>query len=290
MSRRILFSVAVTNLALAGWAICWSALVGWQSYVLIQGTTLVAGGAVAAWMLYIQHQYEETYYKAAEEWNFEDAALQGSSYLKLPKALAWAVGNANYHHVHHLSAKIPNYHLRAAHERQPMFAHTPVVTVRSGIDALRLKLWDEERGCLVPYPPRRARSAAQYHFPRAKPPKAMSPTSTTISPTQKLQKMIRTIPTMTMMPPREIPAIPPRSSDPATRSSSVSALLASMLLPSRDRHNPQSQTGRGRGARSRAAAVKRYLADHRGFARATPRLREPPTDPSRPRTESRAGL
>jgi omega-6 fatty acid desaturase (delta-12 desaturase) len=160
MSRRILCSVIVTNIALAGWAIGWSALLGWQSYVLIQGTTLVTGGAIAAWMLYIQHQYEDTYYKAAGEWNFEDAALQGSSYLKLPRALAWAVGNANYHHVHHLSAKIPNYHLRAAHEQQPMFAHTPVVTVRSSIDALRLKLWDEDRGRLVRYPARRARSVA----------------------------------------------------------------------------------------------------------------------------------
>ena len=100
-----------TNVALVGWAIGWSALVGWETYLLIQATTLVAGGAIAAWMLYIQHQYEDTYYKPAEEWNFELAAFRGSSYLKLPRALAWAVGNANYHHVHHLSAKIPNYHL-----------------------------------------------------------------------------------------------------------------------------------------------------------------------------------
>lgn len=160
MSRRVLISVLVTNVALAAWAVGWSAVIGWQTYLLIQGTTLVAGGAIAAWMLYIQHQYEETYYQAAGEWQFELAALQGSSYLKLPRALAWAVGNANYHHVHHLSAKIPNYRLRAAHEEQPMFARTPVVTVRSGIDALRLKLWDEERGCLVRYPARRASSGA----------------------------------------------------------------------------------------------------------------------------------
>ena len=66
--------------------------------------------------------------RSAGEWNFEPAALQGSSYLKLPRALAWAVGNANDHHVHHLSAGIPNYHLRAAHEQKPMFAHTPVFT------------------------------------------------------------------------------------------------------------------------------------------------------------------
>jgi acyl-lipid omega-6 desaturase (Delta-12 desaturase) len=155
MSRRILLSVVVTNLALAAWALGWSALVGWQTFLLIQGTTLVAGGAIAAWMLYIQHQYEETYYQSSGDWQFELAALQGSSYLELPRALAWAVGNANYHHVHHLSARIPNYHLRAAHEEQPMFARTPVVTVGGSIKALRLKLWDEERESLVRFPARR---------------------------------------------------------------------------------------------------------------------------------------
>ena len=155
MSRRILFSVVVTNLALVAWVIGWSAVLGWQTYALIQGTTLVAGGAIAAWMLYVQHQYEDTYYRGAQDWSFELAALQGSSYLQLPRPLAWAVGNANYHHVHHLSARIPNYHLRAAHEQQPMFGDTPVVTLRSGIDALRLKLWDEEGGRLVRFPARR---------------------------------------------------------------------------------------------------------------------------------------
>jgi acyl-lipid omega-6 desaturase (Delta-12 desaturase) len=159
MTRKILFSVVVTNLALVAWAVGLSALVGWQTYLLIQGTTLVAGGAIAAWMLYIQHQYEETYYETAEEWSFEAAALKGSSFLKLPRPVAWAVGNANYHHVHHLSAKIPNYNLRAAHEEQPMFAQTPVVTVRGSLDALRLKLWDQERACLVRYPSRRTHPA-----------------------------------------------------------------------------------------------------------------------------------
>jgi acyl-lipid omega-6 desaturase (Delta-12 desaturase) len=161
MSRSILVSVVFTNLALAAWAVGWSVILGWQTFLIIQGTTLVAGGAIAAWMLYIQHQYEETYYQAAGEWRFELAALQGSSYLKLPRVLAWAVGNANYHHVHHLSARIPNYRLRAAHEEQPMFARTPVVTLRSSIDALRLKLWDEESGSLVRYSARRGRSTGR---------------------------------------------------------------------------------------------------------------------------------
>lgn len=152
MTRRILASVVATNVALLAWVLGWSALVGWQTFALIQGTTLVVGGAVAAWMLFIQHQYEETYYEAGDEWQFELAALRGSSFLKLPRPLCWVVGNANYHHVHHLSARIPNYRLRSAHEEQPLFAQTPVVTIRSGIRSLRLKLWDEESRSLVGFP------------------------------------------------------------------------------------------------------------------------------------------
>jgi omega-6 fatty acid desaturase (delta-12 desaturase) len=152
MTRSILTSVVATNLALAAWVAGWSTLLGLRAFLAIQATTLVAGGAIAAWMLYIQHQYEDTYYMAGDDWRFELAALQGSSFLELPRPLTWVVGNANYHHVHHLSAKIPNYNLRAAHEQQPLFAATPVVTFRTGIAALRLKLWDEESERLVRFP------------------------------------------------------------------------------------------------------------------------------------------
>ena len=164
MTHRILLSVVLTNLALVAWVLAWSAIVGWETFLLIQVTTLVAGGAIGAWMLYIQHQYEDTYYQAPGQWRFELAALQGSSHLDLPRPLAWAVGNANFHHVHHLSAKIPNYNLRAAHDSHPMFRGTPVVTLRSSIQTFRLKLWDTDTESLVPFPSR-ARSGRRYGIP-----------------------------------------------------------------------------------------------------------------------------
>src|SRR5262245_3092779 len=165
MTPKILLSVTLTNLALVAWVLGWSSLVGWDTFLLIQGITLVAGGAIAGWMLYIQHQYEDTYYQAPEAWRFELAALQGSSYLEMPRPLAWVVGNANFHHVHHLSAKVPNYNLRAAHQSLPMFRRTPVVTPRTSIEAFRLKLWDTERESLVPFPPRRSRSGRRHGIP-----------------------------------------------------------------------------------------------------------------------------
>jgi omega-6 fatty acid desaturase (delta-12 desaturase) len=157
MTPTILASVVVTNLALAAWVVGWSSVVGLGTFLLIQGTTLIAGGVVAAWMLYVQHQYEDTYYQSPRSWRFELAALQGSSYLRLPRPLAWIVGNANFHHVHHLSAKIPNYNLRAAHESHPMFRRTPVITPRTSVEAFRLKLWDTDGESLVPFPKRRLR-------------------------------------------------------------------------------------------------------------------------------------
>ena len=122
-----------------------------KSFLMVQLPITFLASTAGAWLFYIQHQYEDTYYMTAGDWDFERAALQGSSYLALPPALAWVVGNANYHHVHHLSARIPNYNLRAAHEQQPLFAQTPVVTFRSSLAALRLKLWDERHACLVPF-------------------------------------------------------------------------------------------------------------------------------------------
>jgi acyl-lipid omega-6 desaturase (Delta-12 desaturase) len=166
MTPKILASVVLTNAALVVWVAAWSLLLGPGTFLIITGTTLVAGGAIAAFMLYIQHQYEDTYYmsSASGDWRFELAALQGSSFLELPRVLSWFVGNANYHHVHHLSAKIPNYRLRQAHEEQSVFRRTPVVTLRSSIGCFRLKLWDEEHQSLVRFP-KRARSRAMVPSP-----------------------------------------------------------------------------------------------------------------------------
>jgi omega-6 fatty acid desaturase (delta-12 desaturase) len=167
MTPRMLLSVVATNLALVAWVLGWSAAVGLGPFLLIQGTTLIAGGAIATWMLYIQHQFEDTYYQAPGRWQFELAALRGSSYLKLPRPLAWIVGNANYHHVHHLSARIPNYRLRAAHESHPMFRRTPVVTLGNSTKTFRLKLWDTATESLVPFPRRRADQAGVIGFLRS---------------------------------------------------------------------------------------------------------------------------
>jgi omega-6 fatty acid desaturase (delta-12 desaturase) len=131
-------------------------LVGWQSYLLVQGTVMLLGGAVGVWLFYVQHQFEDTYWESGERWSYADAALRGRSYLKLPRLLQFFTGNIGLHHVHHLSARVPNYHLQRTHDDNPIFHSVPVVTLWQGVRAFRLKLWDEDQGRLVGFPRTRA--------------------------------------------------------------------------------------------------------------------------------------
>jgi omega-6 fatty acid desaturase (delta-12 desaturase) len=149
MRPRLRNSVLLTNLALAiviG-AIFW--FLGPVAWLLVQMPTAIIAGTAGVWMFYVQHQFEDVYWESSEDWDYADAALQGSSYLKLPKLFQFFSGNIGLHHVHHLSAKVPNYNLQRAHDQNEVFSDVPVLTVRDGLRAVRLKLIDPQSGRLL---------------------------------------------------------------------------------------------------------------------------------------------
>jgi acyl-lipid omega-6 desaturase (Delta-12 desaturase) len=148
---RLRRSVLGTDVALAlviG-GLCW--LIGWQDFLLIWAPSALLAGSVGIWLFYVQHQFEDTYWTESSAWSYQDAALYGSSYLKLPKLLQFFSGNIGLHHVHHLNAKIPNYNLQRAHDENSMFQQVPILTLRDGLRTMRLKLWDESRGTLITF-------------------------------------------------------------------------------------------------------------------------------------------
>jgi acyl-lipid omega-6 desaturase (Delta-12 desaturase) len=153
---RIRRSVWRTNLALAAviGMLCW--LLGWDSFLLVEMPSALLAGSVGVWLFYVQHQFEDAYWQNTDSWSYDEAALKGSSYLKLPTLLQFFTGNIGLHHVHHLSTRIPNYNLQRAHESNPAFQQVPTLSLWDGIKCLRLKLWDEDRGRLVGF--REARS------------------------------------------------------------------------------------------------------------------------------------
>jgi omega-6 fatty acid desaturase (delta-12 desaturase) len=148
---RIRHGVLATNAALAVLvgAACW--LLGWRQYLLIEVPTIMLAGAAGIWLFYVQHQFEDAYWESGEHWSYADAALQGSSYLKLPKVLQFFSGNIGLHHVHHLNARIPNYNLQAAHDENPIFQDVPLISLWDGMHAVRLKLYDEQSRRMVTF-------------------------------------------------------------------------------------------------------------------------------------------
>jgi omega-6 fatty acid desaturase (delta-12 desaturase) len=158
---RLRHSVLGTDLALAVviGGLCW--LIGWKDFLLIWAPSSLLAGSAGIWLFYVQHQFEDAYWKQSSDWSYIDAALHGSSYLKLPRVLQFFSGNIGLHHVHHLNAKIPNYNLQRAHDENPIFHQVPVLTLRDGVRAMRLKPWDESRGSLITFGQARGRMASR---------------------------------------------------------------------------------------------------------------------------------
>ena len=144
-------SVIGTDIALAVMVggLCW--LVGWREYVMVALPSALLAGAAGIWLFYVQHQFEDAYWQSTPDWNYADAALRGSSYLKLAKPLQFFTGNIGLHHIHHLNARIPNYNLQRAHDENPIFHGVPTLSLWQALRAVRLKLWDEDRGRLVTF-------------------------------------------------------------------------------------------------------------------------------------------
>jgi acyl-lipid omega-6 desaturase (Delta-12 desaturase) len=144
-------SVIATDIALATIVIGLCLLIGWADYLLVFGPSALLAGSIGIWLFYVQHQFEDAYWESGETWNYADAALRGSSFLKLSAPLRFCTGNIGYHHVHHLNARIPNYNLRRAHEDNAVFHAVPTLTLGDGLRAVTLKLWDEDRARLVTF-------------------------------------------------------------------------------------------------------------------------------------------
>ncbi len=150
-NRRERSSVYWMNLAILGMAGAMTFLFGLKAYLIIQLTALMVAGSAGIWLFYVQHQFEGVYWERRDEWDYAAAALQGSSYYKLPRVLQWFSGNIGFHHIHHLSPRIPNYNLEKCHKADPLFQSVKAVTLFSSLKSLRFRLWDEQERRLVGY-------------------------------------------------------------------------------------------------------------------------------------------
>ncbi|MFS0654573.1 fatty acid desaturase [Bacillus sp. 179-C3.3 HS] len=150
----------LTNLSIVMLATATCLLFGWQGFLLVQGPIFLISGSMGVWLFYVQHTFEDSYFEEDAHWNYVQAAVEGSSFYKLPKLLQWLTGNIGYHHVHHLSPRVPNYHLEHAHVHSEPLQNVPTITLKTSIDSMKFRLWDEEKKAFVTFKEARQASSA----------------------------------------------------------------------------------------------------------------------------------
>lgn len=144
-------SIYITDLALIAIWVLAALTIGLRTYILIQLPVLMIGGAVGIWLFYVQHQFQGVYWARQAEWSPLRAALEGSSFYKLPKVLQWFSGNIGFHHLHHIRPRIPNYHLETCYRAIPELQTVKPLTLRESLKSLRMNLYDEQQRKMVSF-------------------------------------------------------------------------------------------------------------------------------------------
>ena len=146
--KRNIYFTNVTMLALAA-GVSW--LIGWQAFLLIQLPVIYIASVTGVYLFYLQHQYDDVIWRRTEEWDYQEVALFGSSFFKLPAVLRWFTGNIGFHHIHHLGSTIPNYKLKKCHNENSLFQEVKPITLFRSFHSLKLRLWDEKSQRIVSF-------------------------------------------------------------------------------------------------------------------------------------------
>lgn len=144
-------SVHMTNLGIF-MILCVAAFtIGVKAFLLVHLPIMILAAGIGSWLFFVQHQFEDTYWQAHDQWDFIRAACDGSSYYRLPRILQWFTGNIGFHHIHHLESRIPNYNLAMCYNAVPELRQAVTFGFWDSLKCTRLKLWDERRGRMVTF-------------------------------------------------------------------------------------------------------------------------------------------
>jgi omega-6 fatty acid desaturase (delta-12 desaturase) len=122
---------------------------GLPAVLMVHLPILVIASIVGVWLFSLQHRFDGAVWARQGDWAMATAALRGSSYLRLPAVLQWFTGNIGFHHIHHLSPRIPNYRLADCHKALPILQTVTTIGWKQGLEATRLALWDEAGSRLI---------------------------------------------------------------------------------------------------------------------------------------------
>ena len=142
-------AVLLTNMAaLAFWSgLAWT--FGIPAVLTVQFSIILLSSAAGFWLFSVQHRFEHARWMRQSVWSFHEAALSGSSFLAIHPILHWLTGNIGFHHIHHLSPRVPNYRLAACHKSNPILHPATSLSLSRALAGSNLVLWDEAEQKLV---------------------------------------------------------------------------------------------------------------------------------------------
>ncbi len=145
-------SVMSTNIYMIAVVVSLSLWIGFVPLMKMYIPVVILASSIGTWLFYLQHQYEDTYWEKGHDWNYYEAAIKGSSFYNLPRILHWFSGNIGYHHIHHLSSKIPNYNLPRCYAENQILQTWPVkMNIIESFKCMRMALWDEDNKKMISF-------------------------------------------------------------------------------------------------------------------------------------------
>ncbi len=154
-------SVQATNLGILAVAAGMIWAFGWLPFLLVYLPIVLIASSIGVWLFFVQHQFETTYWARGEDWDFQEAALKGSSHYALPPILRWFTANIGVHHVHHLNSRIPYYRLQQVLRDEPQLRDMSRLTLLQSVRCAGLTLWDEASQRLISFRELRRMARAQ---------------------------------------------------------------------------------------------------------------------------------
>jgi acyl-lipid omega-6 desaturase (Delta-12 desaturase) len=144
------WDLLLNNICVVGGWIALSHFLGAGFFLSVYFITLTLSAAIFIYIFFVQHNFEGSYAHKTEGWDYLLGAIEGSSYLKLPKILQWFSANIGYHNIHHLSERIPNYNLEACHhENSHLLTKSKILRIGDMLGCSEFILWDAASDSLI---------------------------------------------------------------------------------------------------------------------------------------------
>ena len=99
-------------------------------------------------LFFNQHTFNVPYMVTNEEWTQRNSGILGSSLIMTPKLLKYFFCGIEYHHIHHINAKIPGYNLEKYHDEvvrtSDLFDGIVKLSMKDCYNNLWLAMYDED--------------------------------------------------------------------------------------------------------------------------------------------------